>query len=354
MVTLKRIVFLLGLAIGLPLGFILFSLVPSGNALTGFVAAGEAPQPTVAEGFQLMQSAALKGPRALAMGPSGTIYVAAQDGVFALVDRNGDRRFDKQYLVSTLDATGLAFLGRDLAIAAGNRIVLLPAIEYSLLDPPEPVVLVDNLPPLGTLTSGPDGNLYVAVPAPCDACKPDNRLQATILRVHPDGSYEIFASGVKHARGLFWDEGVLWFTDEGNALLEIPDELNRAERKGQHFGFPYCVGKQPDPRLNNGLGCQTFEPPIQQLEVFARAAGLTKATLPGIEDWMLIAEAGQWNQGGYRLVAVHDGQLRLLVDGWLVDGKARGSPVALLPLDDGSVLIADELGNALFRLYEGL
>lgn len=349
----RSIAFLLGIAIGLPLGHLLFFATPDAG-ITGFaVAEPSTPELTVAEGYALDTVAALEGPRAIALGPSGTLYVATEEGVYALVDRDGDRRIDRRYRVADVDATGLAFSGRDLLLAGEGRLLSLPGIEHTLTRPPEPVVLADGLPQLGPATTDEEGMLYVAVPAQCDSCKPEQP-RGTILRVDPageSGEYEIYASGVKRPGGLLWYEGALWFTDDGRDVLDIPDELNRATRKGQHFGFPYCAAGQPNPRQNKGLGCNSFEAPVHVFAPDLWAAGLAPLDLSGLEGWFAIADAGLWNMEGYTVRAVTvDGNERTLVSGWLAEEGAWGSPVALATLTDGSLLIVDELGGTLFRL----
>ncbi len=350
-VVLRQQSFLAGLVLGLVIGLALWTGLVGTTGFTGFVTyAPDTPLLSWPDTLHLEQVATLDGPHALAMGPSGTVYAATADGIVALIDRNGDGRFDRRYHLADLDATGIAFLGEALYVAtADGRILFFPRIERSLLHPPSPQLLLDGLPPLGVLTASTE-DLYVAVPARCEACKPANRLQATILRVTPAVSpagYEIFASGVKNPGGLYWEAGGLWFTDDGSDVLDAPDELNYAARKGQHFGFPYCTADRPDPRANKGLGCQTFEPPVQLLDVNARAAGVTRARLD--TERLVVAEAGQWDRYGYQLVSVDD-DLHPLITGWLQDGHAWGSPTALLTLPDGSLLIADEGSGALFRV----
>ena len=45
-----------------------------------------------------------------------------------------------------------------------------------------------------------------------------------------------------------------------------PDELNRAERQGLHFGYPYCHGGYVlDPQYGKGRDCDNYTPPVQRL-----------------------------------------------------------------------------------------
>ena len=84
--------------------------------------------------------------------------------------------------------------------------------------------------------------------------RPEDPIYASITRMDPDGSNrEIFAEGIRNTVGFAWhpETNVLWFTDNGRDNLgndRPPDELNRAPKKGMHFGYPYCHGGDiPDP-----------------------------------------------------------------------------------------------------------
>ena len=75
----------------------------------------------------------------------------------------------------------------------------------------------------------------------------------------------------------------------------------------------------------------------------------------------LITEHGSWNRSqeaghvGYRITVAReepDGQLsyQTMIDGWLQGEAAWGRPADLLELPDGSLLIADDTGNVIYRL----
>ena len=127
---------------------------------------------------------------------------------------------------------------------------------------------------------GPDGMLYVPVGAPCNVCeRGDDRRFASITRIRPDGSgLEVFASGVRNTVGFDWDPATkeLWFTDNGRDWLGDdlpPDELNRAQVPGLHFGFPYRYGKNvPDPGYGRKRPTGPFVP--AELELGPHVASL--------------------------------------------------------------------------------
>src|SRR6202007_2046091 len=128
---------------------------------------------------------------------------------------------------------------------------------------------------------GPDGWLYVPVGAPCNICAPDPDRYAMISRIRPDGSdYQVVARGVRNTVGFDWHPVTkeLWFTDNGRDGMggEIPpDELNRASRRGLHFGYPYCHGGRiQDPTAGSGKPCSEFEPPAQNLGPHVASIGM--------------------------------------------------------------------------------
>ena len=146
---------------------------------------------------------------------------------------------------------GVAYREGSLYVSAVSRILRLDNIAANLDKPPLPVVAVADLPTethhgWKFIAFGPDGLLYVPVGAPCNICEPDPALYATILRMMPDGTQrETFACGVRNSVGFDWQPGSneLWFTENGRDMLGDdvpPDELNHAQRAGQHFGYPYC------------------------------------------------------------------------------------------------------------------
>lgn len=205
------------------------------------------------------------GARSMTLSPSGILFVGTrtEGNVYAVLDTNKDNKADE---VITLARgmnmpNGVAVRDGALYVAEINRVLRYDNIEAHLKDPPSPVVVNDGFPSdrhhgWKFIRFGPDGMLYVPVGAPCNVCERDDKRYASIMRMKPDGSgLEVFASGIRNTVGFDWhpDTHELWFTDNGRDMLGDnlpPDELNRAPKKGMHFGFPYCHGKNiPDPEF---------------------------------------------------------------------------------------------------------
>lgn len=335
------------------------------------------------EGFEISVFAdSVENARSMVLSPEGVLFVGTRRAgvVHALVDRDEDGYAEERYLIAEdLNMpNGVAFRDGALYVAEVNRILRYDAIEGRLSSPPEPVVVVDDLPTdrhhgWKYINFGPDGMLYVPVGAPCNVCDRESPY-ASILRMNPDGSgREVFASGVRNTVGFTWhpETGEMWFTDNGRDNMgdDIPPcELNHAPVAGLHFGFPYIHGMDiADPEFGEGRTSDEFTLPAQPLGAHVAPLGLEFATGPGFptafRNQILIAEHGSWNRSekvGYRISMVSlDGDGNAVsyepfATGWLQGEEAWGRPVDLEFLPDGSLLVSDDQANMVYRIrYSG-
>jgi len=229
--------------------------------------------------------------RQMALTPGGTLFVGSRRGgkVHAVVDQDGDFKADRIYLIDE-DLTmpsGLAFRDGSLYVAAVDSILRYDDIEARLADPPEPVVVVGDLPSdrhhgWKFIDFGPDGKLYVPVGAPCNVCKVDADVHANIRRYQPDGSgMEIVARGVRNTVGFDFHPktGELWFTDNNRDWMSEHGpqcELNRVAEVGENFGFPYCHANGViDPDMGKPGSCDGVTMPAALMG--AHSAPLTYA-----------------------------------------------------------------------------
>lgn len=339
------------------------------------------------EGFKITVFAdSIDGARSMAMGTDGTLFVSTRNDktVYAIQDRDGDYRADRTIILdSTLEVpNGIAFKDGDLYVAQVDRLLRYKNIEQHLDSLPEPEVIYDDFPTefhhgWKYIAFGPDGKLYVPVGAPCNICDrtgEDERF-GTITRMDPDGTNrEIYARGVRNTVGFTWhpETGDMWFTDNGRDMLgdDIPPcELNRISEAGQHFGYPFCHGGTvKDPEFGNQRPCSDFVPPVQALGAHVAPLGIQfpkGGMFPdSYKNVAFIAEHGSWNRSkkvGYRIAMVKlDGNTAVgyesFIEGWLDEESQEpfGRPVDLLFLKDGSLLISDDFGDAIYRVtYEG-
>lgn len=327
----------------------------------------------------------VEGARSMAMGADGTLFVGTrnENTVYALKDTDGDYKVDEMHIIadSLEQPNGIAYKDGDLYVAAVSKLFKFPNIEESLESPPTPELIYDDYPTefhhgWKYIAFGPDDKLYVPVGAPCNICdsaQVDKRY-ASITRMDADGSNrEIVAHGIRNTVGFTWhpDTGQLWFTDNNRDMMGDdlpPGELNRITEMGQHFGYPFChAGTIPDPEFGSQRPCSDFVPPVQQLGPHVAALGIkfdTGSMFPAeYKGHAFLAEHGSWNRSkkiGYRITLVKlDGNEAVsyepFIDGWLDDEsqEAFGRPVDLLFMEDGSLLISDDEGNAIYRVtYE--
>lgn len=338
---------------------------------------------TLPEGFTLHSYAdTVPGARSMTLSPSGTLFVGTrgEGKVYAIVDRNRDYRADQIYtLAEGLNMpNGVAFRDGDLYVAEVSRILRFSDIETQLENPPAAEVITEAYPDdehhgWKFIAFGPDGKLYVPVGAPCNICRPEDEIYAAITRINPDGSeQEIVAGGVRNTVGFDWhpETGALWFTDNGRDWLgenRPPDELNRLERPGSHFGYPYCHGKDiVDPDFGRGVDCRDYTPPVRELGPHVAALGMRFYTGHQFPDryrnGIFIAEHGSWNRKipiGYRVMFLpleqgKPASYEVFAEGWLKDGIASGRPVDVQVLHDGSLLVSDDKAGRIYRIvYSG-
>ena len=240
--------------------------------------------------------------------------------------------------------------------------------------PPRPVTLPLELPGdrhhgWKFIKIGPDDRLYVPVGAPCNVCARSDPRYASILRSRLDGSEaEVYASGVRNTVGFDWhpDTNRLWFTDNGRDRLGDdlpPDELNRVDQPGQHFGFPYLHGRSVrDPEFYDKRPAIPFVPPRLELPAHVAALGMRfythTAFPPEYRGGIFIAEHGSWNRSekiGYRVSFVRLEGERVLsytifASGWLQGQRAWGRPADVEIGPDGALYVSDDLAGTVYRI----
>ena len=184
------------------------------------------------------------------------------------------------------------------------------------------------------------------------------------------GTHRIFASGLRNAVGLAWEPstGVLWtVVNERDGLGdETPPDYLTSVRDGGFYGWPYCYwGQTVDDRVpqDPALVAKAITPDYAlgghtaSLGLYWMPAG----TLPGFPDGMAIGQHGSWNRStlsGYKVVFVPfesgrpSGPARDILSGFLApdERESYGRPVGVTLGPDGSLLVADDVGNVIWRV----
>ncbi|HTJ55966.1 MAG TPA: sorbosone dehydrogenase family protein [Devosiaceae bacterium] len=183
--------------------------------------------------------------------------------------------------------------------------------------------------------------------------------------------HRIFASGLRNPVGMAWEPvtGALWtVVNERDGLGdETPPDYLTSVRDGGFYGWPYCYwGQTIDDRVpQNPQSVARAIAPDYALGGHTASLGLCwlpAGTLVGLSQGMAIGQHGSWNRStlsGYKLVFVPfdaDGQPAGspsdLLTGFLSpdEGASYGRPVGVALANDGSVLMADDVGNVIWRV----
>ncbi|PZX61247.1 glucose/arabinose dehydrogenase [Algoriphagus ratkowskyi] len=335
------------------------------------------------ENFKIeVWAADIPNARSLAISEDGVVFVGnrQENKVFAVIDEDGDGKANTKYtLADGLNMpNGVAYKDGDLYVAEVNRIIRFKDIKNNL-DNPSYEVVYDGYPTESHhgwkfISFGPDGKLYIPVGAPCNICESENEVFASITRIDvdsPNPTPEIVAHGVRNTVGFDWDPktGDMWFTDNGRDMMgdDVPNcELNHVTKAGQHFGYPYWhEGSVKDPEFGDKGGpASDYVAPAAKLGAHTAPLGMRfyKGNMfPGAyQNQVFIAKHGSWNRSkksGYVLTSIKvegsnaSGE-KEFASGWLDEAsqKAWGRPVDVQEMQDGSLLISDDMAGVIYRV----
>jgi glucose/arabinose dehydrogenase len=308
-------------------------------------------------------------------GPSNRILL--------LRDSNGDGKPDAQsVLIDHLNAPfGVVLVGDALYVADTDAILRYPFKAGDSKVGGEATKLVD-LPagPINhhwtkSLTASPDGSkLYVGVGSNSNILERGLTAEmnrADILEVDPKtGAFHIFASGLRNPNGLTFYPGsdVLWTVvnerDELGPNL-VPDYMTSV-KPGAFYGWPYSYwGQHEDARVRPQRPdlVKAAIKPDYGLSSHVAPLGLTFYTgsaFPAqFKGGAFIGEHGSWNRperNGYRVVFVRFedgkpvGQPMDFVTDFLKGDGARGRPVGVAVDKSGALIVADDVGNTVWRV----
>jgi glucose/arabinose dehydrogenase len=351
-------------------------------------------------GFRIALHAVVPDARSMAIAPSGdllfvgtrmsSVWVVTRDGGANTLDVEKfapSLRFRIPNAVCWTPAGALIVveLNRVLSFpsaasfGAGSDVAVRDVVPQGRLIPPE-----EEAPNHGARVCrvGPDGKLYIAIGQPFNV-QPRDKLalyakwgMGGIVRMNLDGSgREIYASGLRNSVGMDFNprDKTLWFTDNQTDGMgdEIPKgEINRATKPGQFFGYPYIVSRTRITEFGydkDTLPAGAVDP---QVMTDAHAADLGMAFYTGTQfpakyrNGFFSAQHGSWNRSkpiGARLLFTSlkedgsAGRTEVFAEGWLDDatGNYRGQPVDVAMAKDGSLLVSDDRGGAIYRISYG-
>ena len=193
------------------------------------------------------------------------------------------------------------------------------------------------------------------------------------------GAHRVFASGLRNPNGMGWqpETGALWTVvnerDElGNDL--VPDYLTSVQ-DGAFYGWPYSYfGQNVDERVqpprpdlvakaiapDYALGSHVAPLGLAFAAGAVHSSAQAPALAPQLADGAFVGEHGSWNRkprSGYKVVFVPfaNGQptglpIDVLTGFVSPEGKAWGRPVGVAMDPSGGLLVADDVGNVVWRV----
>ena len=308
--------------------------------------------------------------------------VPSADRITLLRDADGDGAAEtKSALVEHLRSPfGMALVGDQLYIANADSIVKVPFKAGDMRIAGEPSKVTDL--PSGinhhwtkNILAGRDGaKLYATVGSNSNVGEngqPAEEGRAAIWEVDlATGNKRLLASGLRNPNGLGWEPSTnaLWAVvnerDELGSDL-VPDYLTSVQ-DGAFYGWPWSYwGQHVDVRVDppNPQKVAAAKVPDYALGNHVAPLGLafSDGKLPApFASGAFVGEHGSWNRkpfAGYKVVFVpfEGGKPRGLPVDFLTgflspDGKALGRPVGVALDGKGGVLVADDVGNAVWRV----
>jgi glucose/arabinose dehydrogenase len=309
--------------------------------------------------------------------------VPSADRITLLRDGDGDGVAEMKvpFLTGLFSPFGMALVGETLYVANADALIAFPySTGATRIDaPPRKVAAL----PAGrnhhwtkSLVASADGSrLYVGVGSNSNVAEhglAEERNRAAILEIDAaDGATRVYASGLRNPVGMDWAPGggPLWVAvnerDEIGSDL-VPDYMTGV-RPGGFYGWPWSYyGANVDARVKPprpDMVARAIKPDYA-LGPHTASLGLafsTKAKLgPRFASGAFIGQHGSWNRSppsGYKVIFVPfaggrpAGPPRDVLTGFLsAEGKARGRPVGVQVAADGSLLVADDVGNIVWRV----
>ena len=369
--------------------------------------------PTAAPGLQVAAFAeGLDHPRWVYVLPNGDVLVAESNGpsepikrpkdlvlhavvkvagaavpsanrITLLRDVNGDGVADTRtvFLSGLHSPFGMALVGADLYVADTDALLRFPYTpgETSIRGPGVkvadlPAGPIDHHWTKNVLASRDGTKLYVTVGSNSNVG--ENGLEAEtgrarILEVdRQSGAMRPLATGLRNPNGMALEPatGALWVVvNERDELGDnlVPDYLTSV-KDGGFYGWPYSYwGRNADRRVEPQrpeLVARAIKPDYG-LSSHVAPLGLTfydSNTLPGYRGGAFIGEHGSWDRqrlNGYKVVFVPfsggrpSGPPRDVLTGFLsAGGRAYGRPVGVTVDGAGALLVADDVGDRIWRV----
>jgi glucose/arabinose dehydrogenase len=220
--------------------------------------------------------------------------------------------------------------------------------------------------------------LYVSVGSASNVAErgtAEEMLRACILEANLDGTgLRVFASGLRNPVGMDWEPTTRTLWTAVNERDELGDELVpdylTSVKDGAFYGWPYSYfGQIEDPRRKGERPDLVAKAVVPDVPVGSHTASLGLAFYRGeafpakYRGGAFVGQHGSWNRSefsGYKVVFVPfkegkpAGGMEDFLTGFMANAdEVYGRPVGVTVLKDGSLLVADDAGNRIWRITAG-
>ena len=354
----------------------------------------EGKMPVAPEGFEVSKFAGgLSNPRWIYVTPNGDILVSqsrtnkntSPNNILIFRDADGDGKPEiRQTFMSGLkQPLGMLVLNNKLYVGHTDGIYQYPYTpgQLSITDSGRKIL---DLTPDGynnhwtrnVIANRNGTKLYVSTGSGSNVGEngmDKEHRRACIIEINPDGSGErMFAEGLRNPVGMDWEPvtGALWTAvNERDHLGDelVPDYVTSV-KDGGFYGWPYAYfGQHEDPRLKGQRPDLVAKTLVPDVPVGAHTASLglafyTKNNFPKkYHGGAFVGQHGSWNRSifsGYKVIFIpftngKPGQPEDFLTGFIASeekAEVYGRPVGVTVLPDGSMLVADDAGNVIWRV----
>jgi len=310
--------------------------------------------------------------------------VPSPDRITLLRDQDGDGVAETRtaFLTGLTSPFGMALVGDALYVADTDAVMRFP-YRTGVTSIAERGTKVTDLPAgqrnhhwTKSLLASPDGSkLYVGVGSNSNIAEngmAEEEGRAAVWEIDTaTGAHRVFAFGLRNPVGLAWEpeSGALWAAvnerDELGSDL-VPDYMTSV-RDGGFYGWPFSYyGQHVDERAKPPRPDLVAKAIVPDYALGPHTASLglawsASSALPEtLRHGMFVGQHGSWNRkpfSGYKVIFVPfrggrpAGEPVDVLTGFVdADGKAKGRPVGVALDSRGALLVADDVGNSVWRV----
>ena len=343
-------------------------VLPTGDVLVA-ESMGESGKPRTL--FDLAMSSTMERAKASGTSPNRLTLLRDADG-------DGTAELRHAFIENVRQPFGMVLLGDTLYVGASDAVLAYP-YEAGVNRITTPGRKIMDLIPGGhwtrNLIASKDGTkLYVAVGSLSNIGDAGMAAEENRACIHEldlaTGRSRIYGSGLRNPVGMAWEPegGLLWtVVNERDGLGdETPPDYLTSVVDGGFYGWPYCYwNRVVDDRVpQDAAKVASARQPDYALGGHTASLGLCwlpEGTLPGFPAGMAIGQHGSWNRSklsGYKLAFVEFqggkpvGMPREILGGFLSPDEkySYGRPVGVAIAADGAVLMADDVGDVIWRV----